>query len=62
MPLYTVVPVQLDWRALREDNGGVEQTCDGVESDEAPKEDAPLLASEADAVPRQHLEIFGPQG
>lgn len=62
VPFHAMVPIQLDRRALREDDGGVEQTCDGIESDEAPKEDAPFLASKADAIPCQHLEITGPQG
>ena len=55
VPLHAMIPIQLDRGALREDDGSVEQTCDGIESDEEPKEDAPFLASKTDAIPRQHL-------
>ena len=36
VPLDAMVPIQLDRRALRENDSGVEQTDDGVESDEDP--------------------------
>lgn len=54
---YPLVPIILDWRALRENGDGVNGTGDSVKGDESPKEDLPSTACQT-----KSIKQLGPLG
>lgn len=60
MSLNRMIPIQFNRRALRKDDGCVQQTCSGIESDEGPQEYLPRFARKATDRPLSAIDLYAP--